>query len=161
MRARAKKSVVAGGTLIGAALALATPLIMQWEGKRNDPYRDIVGVLTVCYGETQGPMRRYSDAECSTMLHRRVEADYAKPILACVPSFATQPGPYAASISLAYNIGVRGFCRSTAARRFNAGDWRGGCEAMLAWNRAGGKVVRGLVRRREAERKVCIAGLAS
>jgi lysozyme len=160
-----KTSVV--GTLSGGAtialmvaLSLATPEIMRWEGKRNDPYRDIVGVLTVCYGETQGPMRRYSDAECSTMLNKRVEADYAKPILKCVPGFADRPYPFAASISLSYNIGVKAFCGSTAARRFNARNWAGGCDALLPWNKAGGKVVNGLVRRREAERKLCLKGVA-
>lgn len=143
------------GSLLGAALALATPLIMQWEGKRNDPYRDIVGVLTVCHGETQAPMRRYSDAECAAMLATRVEADYARPILACVPAFAGHPHAYAASISLAYNIGVAAFCRSSVARAFRAGDWTGGCDAFLRWNRAGGREVRGLTRRRAAERRLC------
>lgn len=147
-----------GAGLIGLALALATLEIMRFEGKRNDPYRDIVGVLTVCYGETQGPMRHYSDAECATMLQGRVEADYARPILQCVPQFADRPYPYAASISLSYNIGVRAFCGSTAAKRFRAGQWRAGCDALLSWNRAGGKVVRGLVRRREAERVLCLKG---
>lgn len=146
---------MAGGAALLAALTLATPQIMRWEGKRNDPYRDIVGVLTVCYGETQAPMRRYSDAQCATMLATRVERDYARSILACVPGFATRPHAFAASISLAYNIGTSAFCRSTTARRFNAGDWPGGCDAMLGWNRAGRQAIRGLTRRREAERKLC------
>jgi lysozyme len=143
------------GTLLGTALALATPQIMQWEGKRNDPYRDIVGVLTVCHGETRAPMRHYSDAECSAMLAARVEADYARPILACVPGFAGHPRAFAASISLSYNIGVAGFCRSSAANAFRAGNWAGGCDAFLGWNRAGGRVVPGLMRRRAAERRLC------
>lgn len=149
------------GAAILAALSLATPEIMRWEGKRNDPYRDIVGVLTVCYGETQGPMRRYSDAECSTMLNKRVEADYAAPILRCVPGFKDRAYPFAASISLSYNIGTSAFCRSSAARMFNAGKWAAGCDAMLLWNKAGGRVVRGLVNRREAERKLCMKGVAA
>jgi len=64
-----------------------------------------------------------------------------------------------ASVSLAYNIGTGGFCRSTAARRFNAGNWRGGCDAFLMWNRAGGRVVRGLTLRRQRERAICLTGL--
>jgi lysozyme len=156
MKAPSAKATVAGGAALLAALSLATPEIMRWEGKRNDPYRDIVGVMTVCYGETQAVMRRYSDTECSAMLSRRVEGDYARLILKCVPGFAARPHPFAAAISLSYNIGTAGFCRSTSARRFNSGDWRGGCDAMLAWNRAGGKVVNGLVRRREAERRLCL-----
>ncbi|HEX7856643.1 MAG TPA: lysozyme [Sphingobium sp.] len=150
------KTALAGAAVLATALSLATPEIMRWEGKRNDPYRDIVGVLTVCYGETQAPMRRYSDTECSAILARRVEHDYARPILACVPGFATRPHAFAASISLAYNIGTAGFCRSSVASRFNAGNWRGGCDAMLAWNKAGGRVIAGLTRRREAERRLCL-----
>ncbi len=162
-----KKALVTGTLSAGAtaaivaALSLSTPEIMRWEGKRNDPYRDIVGVLTVCYGETQGVMRRYSDGECSAMLNRRVEADYAAPILRCVPGFADRPYPFAAGISLSYNIGTAAFCRSSSARFFNAGKWSLGCDALLLWNKAGGKVVRGLVNRREAERKLCMKAAAA
>lgn len=46
-----------------------------------------------------------------------------------------------------------------AARRFNAGNWRGGCDAFLMWNRAGGRVVRGLALRRARERALCLKGL--
>lgn len=63
------KKAVTGG-VAAAALTLAVPLIAKWEGKRNDPYRDIVGVKTVCYGETRVPMRPYSDAECTAMLRK-------------------------------------------------------------------------------------------
>jgi lysozyme len=147
---------IAGSSAIIAALAMATPHIMTWEGKRNEPYRDMVGVQTVCFGETTAPMRRYSDAECVAMLTRRADRNYARPILTCVPALATRTAPFAASISLSYNIGAAAFCRSTVARRFNAGDWQGGCDAMLAWNRAGGRVVTGLTRRREAERRLCL-----
>ncbi len=149
-------ATMAGAAAVIAALTLATPEIMRWEGKRNDPYRDLVGVMTVCYGETQAPMHRYSDAQCTAMLERRADADYARPVLACVPGLATRPRPFAAAISLSYNIGTAAFCRSTTARRFNLGDWQGGCDAMLAWNRAGGRIVKGLVRRREAERSLCL-----
>lgn len=163
---RGSQIAVAGSLSAGAAaalvaaLSLATPEIQRWEGKRNDPYRDIVGILTVCYGETQAPMHRYNDAECSAMLARRADADYARPILTCVPTFSERPYPFAAAISLSYNIGVKAFCGSTAARLFNQRKWTQGCNAMLAWNRAGGNVITGLVRRREAERTLCLKGAA-
>lgn len=152
-------TTLSGTAALAVALSLATPEIMRWEGKRNDPYLDIVKVLTVCYGETKDvQLRHYSDAECSTILARRVEQDYARPILQCVPGFATRAYPFAAAISLSYNIGTAGFCRSTAARQFNAGRWAAGCDAFLPWNKAGGRVIAGLVRRREAERKLCLKG---
>lgn len=156
MMNNSSKAILGGTTMLAAALSLATPEIMRWEGKRNDPYRDIVGVMTVCYGETQANMRRYTDAECSDMLSKRLHRDYATPILRCVPDFAKHPHPFAASVSLSYNIGVSAFCRSTSAAQFRRGNWQAGCDAMRAWNRAGGQVVRGLVRRREAERRLCL-----
>lgn len=144
----------------GSAIALAvTALIAPWEGKRNDPYLDIVKVRTVCYGETQAPMRRYSDAECLTMLQRAVETRYAPAVYQCVPGLRIRPYPAAASISLSYNVGTGGFCKSTAARRFNAGDWRGGCNAFAGWVKAGGRVVPGLVNRRRAEIQLCLKGV--
>jgi lysozyme len=72
-----------------------------------------------------------------------------------------RPNQLAASVSLAYNIGTTAFCRSTVARRFNAGQWKAGCDAFLMWDRAGGRKVRGLTRRREAERAICLRGLTS
>lgn len=158
-----KKSVGVGlaGGAVAAAVALATPLIMQWEGKRNDPYLDIVGVNTVCYGHTGNDIRdrRYSDAECREMLVRDIEK-HAAPVYACTPSLRNRPHEAAAAISLAFNIGTGAYCRSTADRRFDAGNWRGGCQAIAMWNSAGGRVVKGLVNRRAQEVALCLRGTA-
>ena len=59
---------------------------------------------------------------------------------------------FAAMVSLAYNIGVAAFQNSTLARRFNAGDKQGAADEFLRWKYAGGNVLLGLRRRREAER---------
>jgi lysozyme len=58
------------GIIGAAALAISAPLVAKWEGKRNDPYRDIVGVPTVCYGDTRDVTmgRRVGDAECTDRL---------------------------------------------------------------------------------------------
>ena len=150
--ANGRTAAIVGST---AAVALFA-LIAGWEGKENDPYQDIVGIWTVCYGDTKNvrPGERQSDAQCAARLDQQIAA-HAAPVLACAPGLRGKTGPLVASISLAYNIGPRAFCNSTVARRFNAGDISGGCDAMLKWNRAGGRVVRGLVRRREAERAIC------
>lgn len=158
--ASTKKVAAGAGAGFAAALALAVPLIGNWEGKRNDPYLDIVGVPTVCYGETRVKMRRYSDAECKAMLDKAV-AGFAKPVAACTPNIADRPAQLAAATSLAYNIGTGAYCKSTADRRFDAGDFRGGCDAIKFWNKAGGKVVRGLVARRADEYQLCMTGLKS
>lgn len=148
-----------GGAFVALALAIATPTVERWEGTRIAPYRDIVGIWTVCTGETRVAMRRYTPAECDAMLRRALESDYAPAVLAAVPALRNRPHQLAASISLSYNIGKAAFARSTVARRFKAGDWRGGCEAFLMWNRAGGRVVPGLTLRRQAERALCLTGL--
>jgi lysozyme len=125
-------------------------------------YADIVGVWTICDGDTKGvrPGMVETEAGCTARLERQLVA-HAKPVLACVPGLGWRgrENQLIASVSLAYNIGTGGFCRSTVARRFNAGDWRAGCDAMLMWNKAGGREVRGLTLRRQRERAICLRGL--
>lgn len=145
--------------IVGATAAAALiALVGQWEGKRNDPYQDIVGVWTVCYGETRVEMRRYTDAECKVMLADGIN-DFAKPVLARNPELKDRPNQLVAAVSLAYNIGARNYVKSTVARRFAAGDYKGACDAFLMWNRAGGRVVKGLDNRRRQERQICLKGL--
>lgn len=148
-----------GTAFIGLAVLIATPLIKQWEGTRTNPYRDIAGVWTVCTGETRVEMRRYTAGECQEMLDNTLESEWAPAVLEAVPALQDRPYQFAAAISLTYNIGGSAFARSTVARRFNAGDWKGGCEAFMLWTNAGGKRVQGLVNRREAERKLCLTNL--
>lgn len=145
--------------LVGAsAAALMTATVAAWEGRSNDPYRDIVGVETVCHGETRVAMRRYTDAECDDLLAEAL-GGFATGVLERNPGLRERPQQLAAATSLAYNIGLSAYWRSTVARRFAQGRWREGCDAILLWNKAGGRVIRGLVRRREAERRICLEGL--
>jgi lysozyme len=167
----------------GAAIALATMIPHDESGRKVEAnvtddgrllvehvsgpqylraYADIVGVWTICDGDTLGvrPGMVETKAGCTARLERQL-VNHARPVLNCVPGLRDprRQNQLVASVSLAYNIGTAGFCRSTAARRFNAGDWRGGCDAMLMWNKAGGREVRGLVLRRERERALCLKGL--
>lgn len=153
-----KQKVAAGGG-IAAAVALAVSIIAPWEGKKNDPYLDIVKVQTVCYGQTRVEMRHYTDAECKDMLAKAVGNDFAPKVIACVPGLADRPNQAAAAISLSYNIGTGAFCKSSAARLMNAGDWKRGCQAMGRFIFAGGKPVKGLVNRRNSEIALCMKGL--
>lgn len=65
-------------------------------------------------------------------------------------------GEYDAYVSLAYNIGPTAFCGSTLVRRLNTGDYPSACDEILRWDRAGGRRVRGLTVRRQAEHRQCI-----
>lgn len=161
MRTGAKVATV--GASLAAVVTLAVPTVAHWEGKRNEPYRDVTALLTVCYGETRGVQnRRYSDAECNAMLRASL-AEHAAGVRRCIPA-STPLQTQAALASFAYNVGVRAACGSTAVRKITAGDIRGGCDALMAWNKAriGGKlqVVRGLTNRRADERRLCLEGLS-
>ena len=144
--------------IVGTAAAGLIAVTAQWEGLRNDPYDDIVGVATVCYGETNVPMRRYSDDECKDMLAGSL-ATYAQAVLDRNPELRGHDPQVIAASSLAYNIGPAAYRRSTVARKFSAGDWRGACNAFLAWSYAGGRQVQGLLNRRNAEREICLRGV--
>ena len=61
---------------------------------------------------------------------------------------------YDALVSLAYNIGVGAFLSSTLFKKLNTKDYKGAAEQFDRWNRAGGKVMRGLTNRRAKERKL-------
>lgn len=142
-----------------AAGALAVAVIGAHEGLRTVAYRDVIGVPTICYGETKGVHigDRYTKADCDKMFVARLD-EFANRVEVCVkrPMSAETE---VAFVSLAYNIGQGGFCKSSVVRLYNVGDRRGACDAMLRFNRVGGRVVSGLTRRREEERKLCIKGL--
>lgn len=149
---------------ITAFLVVALPLIGAWEGQRNHAYLDMVGVPTICFGHTKGvQLGDYmSDTQCTELLRSEV-LEYREGLHGYF-STATKvhrltPERDAAYVSLAYNVGVRGAGRSTATRRLNAGDIAGGCQALTWWNKAGGRVVRGLVRRRADEYRLCMLGV--
>ncbi|WP_298958355.1 lysozyme [uncultured Roseibium sp.] len=151
-------------TAEASTLELAVPLIAKWEGKRNHAYQDIVGVWTICYGHTRTAKKGMfkTDEECTELLREEV-AEYRHGLHgyfnAATKSARLTPERDTAYTSLAFNVGIRGAGRSTATRRLNAGNIVGGCEALAWWNKAGGRVVRGLVNRRADEQAFCMVGL--
>ena len=159
------KQPTSGRAKFGAAavLAAAIAIIAPWEGKVNETYLDIVGVATVCYGQTGAaakPGRRYTDAECEAMLGQEA-AHFARQLDRCILSdVQTTPQQQAVLLSWAYNVGTGAACRSTLVRKLNAGQppavW---CPELLRWNRAGGKVVKGLDNRRRHEYSLCMEGV--
>ncbi len=140
-----------------AALLLAS--LTSLEGNSNVGYLDIAGIPTACTGDTVNVVvgKFYSDAECHARLVRQATA-HIKDVQRCTPGLTGYQ--LVAAGLLTYNIGGAHYCSSTAARRFKAGDRRGGCDAFKLFNRAGGRVVRGLVNRRAFETEICLRGVA-
>ncbi len=138
---------------IAAAVALAMPMTSSFEGLITHPNRDPVGIWEVCYGETSVPLRDYSKAECQEFLKARETNSFAPIVLAAVPSLASKPHAFAASIDFAYNVGA--FRNTSMARAFRADQWAQGCDAFRLYVFAKGQKLPGLARRREAERTMC------
>jgi lysozyme len=149
---------------VASACALAAPLAMEFEGKRNVAYADRLArrpVPTTCFGHT-GPEvkvgRRYSDGECTVLLEGDLSRE-AVGVYRCGPAaLAARPLVWAALTDLAHNIGIGALCRSSAMARFQAGRWREGCGRIGLFDKAGGQVRRGLVRRRARETALCLRG---
>lgn len=151
----------------GAAATLLFSLIPREEGMEYRAYRDIAGVWTICAGDTYDVRAGQTEtvAGCQKRLERQLIA-HAEPVMACTPTLRKAGRDYqrAAAVSLAYNIGTNAYCKSSVARRFNAGDFKGACDAFLMWSKARVKgqlvEVRGLRLRRERERLICLRGVA-
>ena len=155
IRKPVSKGAAIGGVAGAATIAAIVAFIGPWEGRRYVAYQDIVGVWTICEGHTKGVKAGdvATDAQCDEMAAQDV-AEHNAGIRACI----TRPMPQNVEVaftSLAFNVGVGAFCGSTALRRYNAGDDSGACDALNMWNKAGGRVVRGLVNRRAAESALC------
>ncbi len=152
--------LVKGGAGAAGLVALAVAVVGGSEGLRLRAYIPIPGdVPTVCYGETRGIRMgmSFTKPQCDAMLVKALD-DFANTVERC----AKQPmgdQQYVAHLSLAYNIGKGAYCKSTVVRLHNAGDRRGSCRAFEMWNKAGGRVVAGLTRRRAEERELCLAGI--
>lgn len=151
------------GAIAATSLFASVP---KEEGTEYKAYRDIAGIWTVCNGDTKDvhPGLVETPEGCRQRLESQLVA-HARPVMACTPSL-NEPGrdyQRAAAVSLAYNIGVAGWCHSTADKRFDAGDWKGGCNAFLSWDKArvNGQLrpVAGLTARRQRERQICLKGL--
>lgn len=142
-----------------AALTVAASLlvgVVVSEGYRDTTYVDVVGVPTIGPGRTTGvkPGQRTTVERELIMLLDDLE-HRKRDIAACVrvPLYQWELD---AALSLAYNIGIKAFCGSTMVKRWNAGDYAGGCAEIRRWVYAGGKRLRGLEKRREAEYRLCM-----
>ncbi|MDN7419508.1 lysozyme [Burkholderia dolosa] len=158
-------------TLVGvvgaATAALLFSMVPKFEGLELVARPDPIGIITACYGDTKDVRagQRFTPDECRVRLEQQLIA-HAEPVLKCTPVLKGHTYQLAAAVSFAYNVGTGAYCGSTTAKRFNAGDWKGACRAMNEsdagkpqWVYGGGRVLPGLVERREFERALCERGL--
>jgi len=148
----------------------ALSLIQKYEGFISKWYPDPVHgwkVPTCCYGHTDaagppfykdGKNKKFTRAEGAEILARDLRS-YADAVEKAVKVPLTD-NQFGALVSFTYNLGPGNLRKSTLLKKLNAGDVTGAANAFLSWNKAAGKVMKGLTTRREAERKLFLAKTA-
>lgn len=136
----------------------AVNLAIEFEGFSAKPYRDSAGVWTIGYGSTRDqlghPVTAHTPLITKAIAEGLMRRDLTKAATEVshdvhVPLTDEER---AALIEFVYNVGSGAFAGSTLLRKLNAGDHDGAADQFARWNRAGGHVLAGLIRRRAAER---------
>jgi len=163
---------------------LGLDLMHKFEGFRNRPYKCSAKIWTVGWGHAMyGDQLRLPNVRTGTYTGM-IRDDYQlKPednrvwskeelveifkndletfergVLRLVPGVVGRQGAFDALVSFAFNAGLGNVQRSTIRMRANRGDWEGAAAAFRMWTKGGGKVLPGLVRRREAEIALFLSG---
>ena len=144
---------------LSSALVLSGSIVSHFEGKSNTSYLDPVGIWTICYGETRGVRQGdyKADEECLNSLAEELTDHHKKMMLYIKTPISVKEE--AAYLSFTYNVGVGAFSRSTLLKKLNSGKRLEACAQLLRWDKAGGKRLKGLTLRREAENKLCLEGV--
>lgn len=146
-------------------LTLAEGLCKQFEGFRSKPYLCPAGIPTIGYGSTYYADGRkvaltdppVDEPTARALLVHELETTYAPGVIRLCPILLTLAmkqgdwGKLNAIVDFCYNLGVGRLQTSTLRRKINEQDWDGAKEQLMLWTRGGGKVLPGLVRRRQAE----------
>lgn len=130
-------------------------LIASFEGFRSKPYRDAVGIWTIGFGHTHavGPNTKpITRVEGLRLLAQDVRA--AEDAVRRLVRVKLSQGEFDALVSFTYNVGAGALASSTLLRRLNGGHRILAGREFLKWDKAGGRVLEGLARRRRAERHV-------
>ncbi|MGL5950289.1 MAG: lysozyme [Cetobacterium sp.] len=129
-------------------------LIKKFEGLKLTAYRCPAGVPTIGYGTT-------SNVKLGTTITEEKAEDLLKKDLVrfetavkTVVRVKLNQNQFDALVSFSYNVGTGALQSSTLLKKLNQGDYKGASEEFQKWNRAGGKVLNGLIKRREAEKEL-------
>jgi lysozyme len=140
------------------AIRIAASICKSFEGFKSAPYLCPAGVPTIGYGSTFYPSKikvtlqdQSISAEQADRILMQVLSMYAQDILKISPTLNESESNLGAVLSFAYNLGVSRYRASTLRSRIDNGDCAGARVEIVKWTRCGGRVLQGLVRRRQAE----------
>ena len=132
-------------------------LIKEFEGFSANAYLCPAKIPTIGYGNTfyaNGTKvklgEQISKTDALELLEKVVNKDFADKIFPLIKVKVSQ-NEFDAMVSLAYNIGVGNFSKSTLLKKVNSGDFDGASNEFLKWNKSGGKELLGLTKRRKRE----------
>jgi lysozyme len=149
------RSRVAVGTLaLSAAAYVGIAVHEAYRGDAYLPTKD--DVPTIGFGATRD-VQMGDKITVERALVRLLEdaSEYEQAVRRCAP-VAMYQHEFDAWVSFTYNVGTNAFCKSTAAKYLNAGQYEKACDEMTKWVKQAGKTLPGLVKRREAERQKCL-----
>jgi lysozyme len=143
-----------------AALGLSASALVGialHEGYRGEAYEPVKGdVPTIGFGTTEGVGMGDRITPERALVRLLNDANrFQNAVKRCAPVPMHQY-EFDAYVSLTYNIGENAFCKSTLARKLNAGDYKGACAEILRWDRFKGKPLLGLTKRRQEEYQKCL-----
>ena len=150
-------------------------ILVHHEGKRNKPYRCPALLFTIGVGHLMYPEqaklpmaermnfqirpeddRFYSDEEVNDILQDDLKR-FVTGVLRLCPNTANNQSHLDALTSFAFNVGLGNLQRSQVRMKYNRGDFEGAADELLTWNKAGGKVLKGLTNRRNDERALFLS----
>lgn len=137
-----------------AALEIIIALLKHFEGCSLTAYRCPAGIWTIGYGETLGITEGmvWTQAKAEAQLRERAGVFLLATVKRCPALHLATPERIAACVSLAYNIGVGAFGASSVSRFTMRQAFIQAADSFLLWNKAAGRVLRGLTLRRGIER---------
>ncbi len=126
-------------------------LIKHFEGCETEAYLCPAGVPTIGYGHIKGVQMGdvITEAQAHEMLVE--ELDEYESYINDLVTVSLNQNQFDAMVSWVYNLGGGNLRASTLLKVLNSGDYEGVPEQIMRWNKAGGKVLEGLTRRRQAE----------
>jgi lysozyme len=132
--------------------------IKEHEGFKANAYKDVAGVWTIGYGTIKINGKPVQEGMTCTVAeateYMRQDLAWAQTAINKLVKVPLKQNQFDALVSFIYNIGENAFGKSTMLRLLNSGDYSGAAAQFDRWNRAGGKVVKGLVARRKVERSL-------
>ena len=158
-------------------------LMHQWEGYRTKPYLCPAHIHTIGYGHvlyqdqiklpvvrkegytgmirSEYPLKPEDNRVWTKEEIEKLFTDDVVPtergVLRLAPALSGRQGAFDACVSFAFNAGVGAFQRSSIRMKINRGDWEGAADALLLYCMAGGKILAGLKKRRDAEKALFLS----